>query len=168
MPLHGIAMNIISMVHVIDCIANPMIGEPSLPDFLVASDDGPKLVRVGAFDQLDRSLDGHVSRRGQQQMNVFGHHDESVQCESSFAPISVDRLQEEPHVSFDNEQFPPVRCREGHEISSRRRDESSRLQGETSAAGSRTSLQTLNWHEWNSCPSRLFFTREFSFWETYN
>jgi hypothetical protein len=24
---------------------------------------------------------------------------------------------------------------------------------------------TLNWHEWNSCPSRLFSVRGFSFWE---
>jgi hypothetical protein len=37
--------------------------------------------------------------------------------------------------------------RELYEVSSRRGDESSRLQGETSAAGSRTSPESLNWHE---------------------
>jgi hypothetical protein len=58
-----------------------------------------------------------------------------------------------------------MESRESHEVSSRRGDESSRLQERTSAAGSRASLQSLNWHEWNSCPSRLFFAREFSFWE---
>ena len=168
MTLNGIAVNVVLMMREILLIANSMIGEASLPDFLIASDDRPKLMRVCAFNQLDRALDRQVSRRSQQQMNVFGHHDESVQCESSFAPISVKRLQKKPHVIFDNEQFRSVESRESNEVSSRRGEESSRLQERTSAAGSRVSLQTLNWHEWNSCPSRLFFFREFSFWETYN
>jgi hypothetical protein len=55
--------------------------------------------------------------------------------------------------------------REGHEVSSRRGNEPSRLQERTSAAESRTSLETLNWYEWNSCPSRLFFLRGVSFRE---
>jgi hypothetical protein len=58
-----------------------------------------------------------------------------------------------------------VMRRESDEIDSRRRKEPSRLQERTSAAGSRTSLPTLNWHEWNSCPSRWFFAPRFSFRE---
>jgi hypothetical protein len=67
-------------------------------------------------------------------------------------------LQEETHVRFDHEQFSAVVRRERHEVSSRRGDEASRLQEQTSAAESRASVQTLNWHEWNSCPSRLLLS----------
>jgi hypothetical protein len=58
--------------------------------------------------------------------------------------------------------------REGYEISSGWRDESSRFQRDPSAAESRASFLTLNWHEWNSCPSRLFSAQRFSFWERAN
>src|SRR5229473_7623034 len=98
-------------------------------------------------------------------MNMFRHHDESMQAVTAFAAIPIKSFQKEPYIDFDCEQFSAIVRREGYEISSRRGDESSRLQGETSAAGSRTSLQTLNWHEWNSCPSRLFSTRTSSIWE---
>jgi hypothetical protein len=66
-------------------------------------------------------------------------------------------LQQEPDVRFDCKQFAAVESRESHEIGSGRGDESSRLQEHTSAAESRTSSESVNWHEWNSCPSRLFF-----------
>jgi hypothetical protein len=82
--------------------------------------------------------------------------------------MPVKCLQEKAYVSFDDKQFPAMVGREGHEISSRRGEEPSRLQKRTSAAESRTSLQTVNWHEWNSCPSRFFLNREGSFWERAN
>ena len=147
-------------------ITNSMISESALPHFLATTDDAAEFMRVGAFDQLHSPLDGHVDRGSQQKMNVFGHDDKSVQFETALATIPVKRLQKKPDVSFDDEQFPSVESRESNEVSSRRGEQSSRLQEQTSAAGSRTSPPTLNWHEWNSCPSRLFFTREFSFWET--
>jgi hypothetical protein len=87
-----------------------------------------------------------------------------MQFVSSFAAVAIKSFQENSDVVLDRKQFSSVPRRGRHEISSRRRDESSRLHGKTSAAGSRTSLSTLNWHEWNSCPSRLFFPQSFSFW----
>ena len=90
-------------------------------------------------------------------MNVFRHKDKSVQFVATFTTVSIQGLQKETCVEFDDEQLSAAVRREGHEISSRRGDESSGLQGETSAAESRASLQSLNWHEWNSCPSRWFF-----------
>jgi len=158
-------MNIISMMHEIYGIANPMIGNPPLPDFLIASDDRPEFMRVCSLAQLNSSLDSHVYRRSQQQMRVFGHDYENVQFESALAAIPINGLQKETHVSFDSKQFPSMIRRELYEVSSRRGDESSRLQGETSAAGGRTSPESLNWHEWNSCPSRLFLSTAFSVWE---
>ena len=149
-------MNIISMMHEIYCIANPMIGKPAVPDFLIASDDRPEFMRVCFLDQLNSSLD----RRSQQQMSVFGYDYGSVQFESAPAAIPINGLQKETHVSFDYKQFPSIMRRELCEGSFRRGDESSRLQSETSAAGSRTSPPSLNWHGWNSCPSR--FNRVFS------
>ncbi len=150
-------MNVIPMMHEIKLAANSMIGESSLPDFLIAADDRPEFMRVRTFNQLDCALDSHVARRSQQQVNVFGHDHKRVQFVAAFATMPIESFQEEACVKFDDEQFPAMISRERHEIGPRRGDESYRLQGETSAAESRTSLQTLNWHEWNSCPSRLFF-----------
>jgi len=168
MPLNRIGMNVILMMHKINAFANPMISEPALPEFPVATDDRSEFMRVSALDQLHSPLDGHVVRRSQEQVNVFGHNNESVQGVAPFPSVSIQRFQEEPYVDFDNKQLPAVESQESYEISSRRGEESSRFQERTSAAESRTSFQTLNWHEWNSCPSRLFFVQTFSFWERAN
>ena len=54
--LDRIFMNVVSMVHEILVIANPVIGESSLPDFSFAAEDGPEGMRIATFDQLDRVL----------------------------------------------------------------------------------------------------------------
>jgi hypothetical protein len=168
MPLHGIAMNVISMMNVINFISNSMIGEASLPDFGIASDDASEFVRASALDQLDATFDGYVVRGCEEQMNVFGHNDEAVQFVTSLAAMPINRFQEESNIIFDDKQFPAMIGRERDEISSSWREESYGLQEQTSAAESRPSPETLTWHEWNSCPSRLFFAQEFSFWERTN
>ncbi len=154
MPLYWIAMNVILMMYEIHFVADAVVGETALPDFLIAADDRAEFMRVCAFDQLNSSLDRHVVRRSQEQMNVFWHDDKRVQFILAFAAVSIDRFQKQTHVDFDHEQFSAVISREGHEVGSGRGEKSSRLQSATSAAESRTSLQTLDWHEWNSCPSR--------------
>jgi hypothetical protein len=161
-------MSVISMMHKINAVANPMIGESALPNFLVPTNNSTQFVRIRALNQLDSSLDGHINRRSQQEMNVFRHNDERVQFVPAFATIPINSLQENPDVHFDNKQFTSIESRERHEISSRRGEEPSRLQRQTSAAESRMSFETLNWHEWNSCPSRLFSSREFPFSERPN
>ena len=90
-------------------------------------------------------------------MNMFRHHDEGVQAVTGFAPIPIESFQKESDIEFDGEQFSAMEGREGYEVSSRQREKSSRLQEQTSAAESRIPFQTVNWHEWNSCPSRLLF-----------
>ncbi len=155
-------MNIISMMHEVHLVADPMISESSLPHLALPANDSAKFMRVRAFDQLDGPLDSYVVRRSQQQMNVFWHDDKRVQFKAPLSAIPIDRVQEDSHVRFDNEQPPTSPCGESDEIGSRRGDESSRLQERTSAAESRISTLTLNWHEWNSCPSRWFLcTRDF-------
>jgi len=135
------------MVREIHFVANTMVGETAFPDFGLASDDAAEVMRVRAFDQLDGALNGHVVLWSQQEMNVFGHDDECVQFVAAFATIPIERLQQETYINFDREQFSAVESRERYEISSRRGDESSRLQKRTSAAESRASFSTLNWHE---------------------
>jgi hypothetical protein len=133
-------MNVISMMHEINVVANPMIGESALPDFLIATDDAAEFMRVCAFDQLDGSLDRYIVPRSQQKMNVFGHDNESLQPVTAFATIPVERLQENPYIDFNDKQFAAVERRKGYEVSSRRRHESSRLQERTSAAESRVPI----------------------------
>ncbi len=160
-------MNVISMMQEINLISNPMIRESALPDFLLSTDDASEFMRISALDKLDRALDCDIDRGSQQKMNVFRHKDKSVQFVAAFTTMSIQGVQKETCVQFDNEQLSASVGRERCEISSRRGDESSRLQGETSAAGSRASFKTLNWHELNSCPSRLFFDDRVLFWEDY-
>ena len=133
-PLHGIPVNIVSMMDEIQLAANPMIGEASLPDFLIAADDRSKIMGVCTFDQLDRTFDGNVQCWRQKKMNVLRHDDERVQFVAPFATIAIDRLQQEPDVRFDCKQFAAVESRESHEIGSGRGDESSRLQEIPSAS----------------------------------
>ncbi len=121
-------MNVISMVHKVHFIANPVVRESSLPYLSFAANDAAEFVRVSAFDQLDRALKGYVTGRRQQEMNVFGHNNERVQLVPSLATISVKRFQEKADVGFHDEQPPALPCREGHKISSGRGDESSRFQ----------------------------------------
>jgi hypothetical protein len=159
-------MNVIAMMHEIHLVADPMIGESMLPHFAFSTNDPAEFMGIRTFDQLNSPLDSYLHGGSQQKMHMVGHDNKRMQLVSSLASMPIEGLQEESHVRFDNEQFPALPRREGYEIRSRRGDESSRLQEQTSAAESRTSLQALNWHEWNSCPSRLFLVREFSFWET--
>ena len=67
-------------------------------------------------------------------MDVFRHDDKRVQLKAVFATISVDSLQEESDVVFDDEEPSALPGLEGDEVSSGWRDQSSRLQERTSAA----------------------------------
>jgi hypothetical protein len=96
------------MVHKIHFIPNPVICESSLPHLSFSANDVAKFMRVTAFDQLDRALEGYVRARSQQEMNMLGHENELMQFVASLATISVKRLQEEPHVRFDNKQSATV------------------------------------------------------------
>jgi hypothetical protein len=136
-PFNRIAIDVIQMMLVIDSIANPMIGESPLPDFLIAADDCPEFMRVRSFNRLDCPLDRYVVPRSQEQMHVFGHDDEGMQVVSPLTTIPIERFQEDSTIYLDREQFSATKRREGDKISSRRREQSSRLQEQTSAAGSR-------------------------------
>jgi hypothetical protein len=150
-------MNVISMMHEIHFVANPVIGDTALPHLALSANDAPEFMGICAFDQLDCPLDCYVRRGSQQEMHMLRHQDKRMQFIPSLSAMPVERSQEEPNVRFDNEQPRAIPRREGYEICSGWRDESFRLQGETSAAESRASFWSLNWHECNSCPSRLFF-----------
>jgi len=123
-------MNVIPMMNEIHCIANPVIGEPGLPNLLVAANDRSEFMRVCAFDQLYCAFNRHIGRGRQKQVNMLGHRDEGMHAVTAFATIAVKRLQENPHIDFDDEQFSAVESREGHEIGTGRGDESSRFQSE--------------------------------------
>jgi hypothetical protein len=144
-------------MHEIHLVANPVICESSLPYLPFSANNSAEFMRICAFDQLNSAFDCHIHGGSKQQMHMLGHDDKRVQLVSALAAMPIERLQEKLHVRFDHKQPAAIPSREGYEVSSGRGNESSRLQGQTSAAESRASLPTLNWHEWNSCPSRLFF-----------
>ena len=64
--LDWILMDVVGMVHEVLAIANAVVGKPSLPDFPSAAENRAKGMRVSAFDQLNRTFDCHVWRRGEQ------------------------------------------------------------------------------------------------------
>jgi hypothetical protein len=122
------------VIHEILIIANSVIGKSSLPDFSFAAEDRTEGVRVSALDELDCMFERHVVGGSQQEVDMFRHNDESVQLITAFATISVESLQEEAHVVFDNEEPSTLPDRKSYEIGSGRGDEWSRLQEQTSAA----------------------------------
>jgi len=65
-------MNVISMMNEIYFVANPMIGEPALPDFLATTNDPAEFVGVGALDQLDCAFDGYIDRGCEQEVTCSG------------------------------------------------------------------------------------------------
>src|SRR5437879_3241950 len=102
----------------------------AIPNFSFSANDATEFMRVSNFDQLDCVLEGYVSGRRQQEMNVLGHEDEGMQFIVPLAAILVKCFQERANVGFHNEQ-PATLPRTGrHEVSSRRGDESSRLHSE--------------------------------------
>ena len=80
-------MNVIPMMSEVLSITNPMIRETALPNFRLAPDQGAERMGIPSFDQLERALDGHVVRRGKQEMNVIRHEHEGVQGVLTFATV---------------------------------------------------------------------------------
>jgi hypothetical protein len=79
-----------------------------------------------------------------------------MQSKRTFATIAIESLEEQTHIILNNEQTSSLPGRERYEVGSGRRNQSSGLQEQTSAAKAAT-LPSLNWHDWNSCPSRCDF-----------
>lgn len=77
---------------------------------------------------------------------MFGHNNEGVKEETAFAAIPIKRLKEESDVVLDHEQSFALPSRERYEIRSGRRDESSRLQEQPSAAKAAI-FAYAKWHE---------------------
>ncbi len=71
-------MNVILMMHEIGAVPNPMIGKPALPDFLIAANDRPKLMRVSTFYQLDRAFNRKVVRGSQQDVDQATHRSSRI------------------------------------------------------------------------------------------
>jgi len=53
-------MDVVSMMHTVLGVPNPMIGETALPDFTLSSDQAPKGVGVSALNQLKGMFQRHV------------------------------------------------------------------------------------------------------------
>jgi hypothetical protein len=116
------------------CISNSMVSEAPLPDFAVAANHRSQGMRISALNQLDSVFERHIVGGSQYQVYVFWHDNKTMQLESAFAAISINSLQEKPPIVLDNEQPSSLPRRESYEISSGRRDHSSRLQEQTPAA----------------------------------
>jgi hypothetical protein len=122
-------MNVISMMHEIHLVANSMIRESPLPNLALSANNFAQFVRIRALDQLNGALDSDVHRGSQQKMHMLRHHNKRMQVEAPLATMPIESSQKNPDVRFDHEQSATLPGREGDEISSRRGDESHRLQG---------------------------------------
>jgi hypothetical protein len=129
-----IAVNIVLMVYEVPSIANPVICESPLPDFSAAAEDSAKGMRISAPNKLHRMFERNARGRGQQEVNMFRHHDKGVELQAAFAAVAIDGLQEETNIGLYHEEPSTLPRRKRHKIGSGRGDESSRLQGQTSAA----------------------------------
>ena len=67
-------------------------------------------------------------------MDMPGHQNEGVDLKSAFAAVAEHGGEEDAHIVLDHEQPSAPPSRECYEVGSGRRDKSSRLQEQTSAA----------------------------------
>jgi len=74
-------------------VANAMISESLLPDFPAADFDANG-VRITAFHQLNRTFQGNVRRRSEQQMHMVGHQHKGMQAKLALPAIAIKSLQE--------------------------------------------------------------------------
>ena len=117
-------MNVIPMMSEVLSITNPMIRETALPNFRLAPDQGAERMGIPSFDQLERALDGHVVRRGKQEMNVIRHEHEGVQGVLSFATVVEKSLKKQSCVVLDLKQSSTIPCGEGYKMGPWTREQS--------------------------------------------
>jgi len=133
-PFHRILVNVIQVIQEILAVANPMIRESARPDFALAAQDFAKSMRRSTFDELNSVFERDLGGRRDEEMNVLRHDDERMDLKAALTAVSVEGLEEDAHVVFNDEKTTSLPSREGYEVSSGRGDESSRLQERTSAA----------------------------------
>jgi hypothetical protein len=122
------------MVDEVLIITNAMICKASLPDFPLATEDRTESMRISTLDQLNRVLDCYVARRREEKMNMFRHKHECMKFESSVTATSVHGSEKESNIILDDKESAPLPRRECYEVSAGWRNDSSRLQEQTSAA----------------------------------
>ena len=79
-------------------------------------------------------FESHVSGWSDNKVDMLVHDNKRVDLEAAFASVAIHGSQEQAHVILDHKQPASLPRRKGAEISSGRRDESSRFQMPTSAA----------------------------------
>jgi hypothetical protein len=126
--LYRILMNVISMMHEINLVANSVIGESPLLHLALSPNDAAEFMRVCAFNQLNGPLNGYVHSGSEQEMHMLGHQNKCVQFISALMAMPIQSFQKNADVRFNDEQSAALPRRESYEISSRRRDKSRRLQ----------------------------------------
>jgi hypothetical protein len=109
-------MSVIDVLVEILSTADTMVGESTLPNFLLASEDPAKLVRISSFDQLHHAFQRFVDGCDQE-MHVLGHDDEGMQTKCVLASVRVDCLQKELGVIFHDEKARALKCQESDEVS---------------------------------------------------
>ena len=79
-------MDIYTVAFEILPIPYAMVGEPAFPDFHRGAQSFSDGMRVAAFDELHRTLQGDSLQR-QEQMKMLGHEHKRVKSELSLPPI---------------------------------------------------------------------------------
>ena len=104
-PLPRVGRNIPELSMKILLIANPVLVESNLPNF--SAKLFTHLMREPALDALRTSFNGLVLRRCQQHVQMFRHHNESMQSVSSLIPIMKERLDQQLGILRPYEQSAP-------------------------------------------------------------
>jgi len=99
-----ILVNVVSMVHKIPWIANPMIRKSALPYLRLPSSERTEGVRVSALDELDRTLDRDIVSGSEQEMGMIRHEDKGMQRIAAFATLVVKSFEEQSRIVLDNKQ----------------------------------------------------------------
>jgi hypothetical protein len=94
-------------------ISNPMIGEPSLPDFEIRPEFLFCPVRKPSLDELDCSF--KRGYRSDEQVEMVGHQNKFVE-EIGFASIGKQSFEEETGPGFGLKDGPALPCLRGDKV----------------------------------------------------
>jgi hypothetical protein len=110
---HGVLVDVIKMLSEVVWVANTMIGESALPHFRVPPDKRTKGMGVSALDQLDRTFNGDILCRREQNVNVVGHDYKGMQEIATLAVIAIKSLEKYSGIIVDDKQSAALPGAEG-------------------------------------------------------
>jgi hypothetical protein len=88
MCLNRIETNVFTVARIIESIADTVVHVAPLPDFTIDPKFLASSMRKPSFYELQRSLDGDLSARSQEHMDMIGHEHKLMNSKLLLIPVA--------------------------------------------------------------------------------